>query len=218
MEPDFWHQRWERDQIGFHEHEFNTHMMRFIRHLGVKPGDHVLVPLCGKSRDMLWLEQHDFQVTGIEISPIAVEAFFRENGREAKQTHRDGAAVYQAGSITIHCADFFAVSPQWLPPVHGVYDRASLIALPPAMRPDYVEQLMRLSGPSAGSLLITLDYPPEEMQGPPFSIDPEAVQRLFQQHYRVEQIHQEDCLAESHFRNKGLTRLLEHVFSLSRGI
>ena len=49
-------------------------------------GSTVLVPLCGKSRDLLWLAQHDFRVTGIEISPIAVEGFFRENGLEAERT------------------------------------------------------------------------------------------------------------------------------------
>ena len=218
MDPDFWHERWARDEIGFHRHEYNAHMTAFMHRLALAPGAHVLVPLCGKSLDMLWLAQQGFEVTGIEISPIAVEAFFQENDLEPERTTQADTLVYQAGSISIICADFFSVAPEQLPAIDGVYDRASLIALPPEMLPDYVTQLTKLSGPAAGSLLITLDYPPEEMQGPPFSIDPDRVRELFQQHYRVEQIYQEDCLAESHFRNKGLTRLYEHVFALSRRV
>jgi thiopurine S-methyltransferase len=78
MDPDFWHERWKTNQIGFHQGEINHCLVRYWPSLGLKTGGRVLVPLCGKSRDMFWLLEQGFAVTGIEISPIAVEAFFAE--------------------------------------------------------------------------------------------------------------------------------------------
>jgi thiopurine S-methyltransferase len=64
MEAEFWHERWETGQIAFHKHEYNNHMQAFINHLKLQPGDHILVPLCGKSLDMLWLLNQGYHVTG----------------------------------------------------------------------------------------------------------------------------------------------------------
>ena len=68
MEPDFWHERWARDEIGFHQHDFNAHMQAFVGRLGLGPGGHIFVPLCGKSLDLLWLARRGYRVTGVEIS------------------------------------------------------------------------------------------------------------------------------------------------------
>ena len=75
MQAEFWHQRWQAGEIGFHKHEYNAHMTRFIDLLGIEQGDNILVPLCGKSLDMIWLRDQKFNVTGIEISPIATSVY-----------------------------------------------------------------------------------------------------------------------------------------------
>ena len=36
------------------------------------------MPLCGKSLDLLWLAAQGHRVLGVEISPLAVDAFFAE--------------------------------------------------------------------------------------------------------------------------------------------
>lgn len=48
--------------------------------LDLAQGSRVFVPLCGKSLDMIWLAQQGHEVIGVELSPVAVEDFFRENG------------------------------------------------------------------------------------------------------------------------------------------
>ena len=30
MDPNFWHERWAKGQIGFHQHDYNAHMQEFI--------------------------------------------------------------------------------------------------------------------------------------------------------------------------------------------
>lgn len=217
MKADFWHERWELGEIGFHQGEFNRHMQDFFVRLGVTPGARILVPLCGKSLDMVWLAEQGYRVTGIEISELAVRDFFAENGLVHEISEQAGVLIYRGENIEILCADFFTVGLPDLPAVDAVYDRAALIALPPGMRLAYADHLTRLIRSGIRSLLVTLDYPQEEMRGPPFSVTSAEVEQLFSGNYRMERIHSEDCLArEPRFRKKGLTRLDEQVFLMQK--
>jgi thiopurine S-methyltransferase len=219
MQADFWHQRWQAGDIGFHKHEYNAHMTRFIDLLGIEQGDHVLVPLCGKSLDMVWLRDKMFHVTGIEISPIAVADFFSENNIEHEIHQHEWGQAFQSDGITILCADFFDISSADLPHIDGIYDRASLIALPEDMRPSYAKHLSGLIPDTIRSLLITLDYPQHEMDGPPFAVTETEVNQLFGEQFIIEPIYSEDCLVnEPRFQAKGLTRLDERVFLLTKNL
>lgn len=217
VKAEFWHERWEKGEIGFHQHEYNRYMQNFISRLGIQPGANILVPLCGKSLDMIWLAGQGYRVTGIEISERAVRDFFSENGLAASVEKTPGKLLYRCEGISVLCSDFFTVGKADLPVIDAVYDRASLIALPPEMRVDYVVHLTGLIESGTGSLLVTLDYPQEEMRGPPFSVTSAEVRQLFDKHYAIEHLHAEDCLArEPRFRKKGLTRLEEQVFVLQK--
>ena len=217
MEAKFWHERWVKGEIGFHQLDFNRHMQDFIGRLGIQPGAHILVPLCGKSLDMLWLAERGYQVTGIEISERAAKDFYIENGLEYELVRLPGVCIYRGENIDILCSDFFTVEATDLPRVDAVYDRASLIALPPQMRLDYAKHLTRMIGGGTRSLLVTLDYLQEEMQGPPFSVTGDEVRRLFGEQYQIGLLHSEDCLAsEPRFRKKGLTRLDEQVYIMQK--
>ncbi len=95
--------------------------------------------------------------------------------------------------------------------------RASLVALPRGMRGDYARVLLRRLPEHAPMLLITLDYPQREMRGPPFSVPPNEVERLFAPRFELSPIHAEDCLAaEPRFRAKGLSRMEEQLYLLRR--
>ena len=91
LEKEFWLERWRTNQIGFHQTDFNARLMQHWPTLGVPNDARVFVPLCGKSRDMLWLAQQGHPVLGVELSPTAVEAFFAEATR-----------LYQASSGRVH--------------------------------------------------------------------------------------------------------------------
>ena len=217
MDPGFWHERWSRDEIGFHQHDYNRYMQEFTERMALPAGAHLLVPLCGKSRDMVWLADQGYRVTGIELSERAVRDFYWENRLPFELEQRAEGPVFHGDRITVCCADFFAVDPASLPPVDGVYDRAALVALPPSMRGDYVRRLARWTPTGAPTLLVTLEYPEGEMNGPPFSVPPDEVQALLAPWHTLEALHSEDCLeSEPRFRLKGLTRLQEHVYLLQR--
>src|SRR5581483_5146601 len=84
MEPQFWLERWEKSEIGFHQQEINRALMSRWPALGLPRGATVFVPLCGKSRDMVWLRDQGHSVLGIEFIRIAVRDFFAENGMTPK--------------------------------------------------------------------------------------------------------------------------------------
>lgn len=217
MHADFWHARWTSNETGFHQHAVNPYLQMFWRHVAPARGDAVFVPLCGKSLDMLWLADQGWRVVGVELSPIAVNAFFEENGLQAVSGCEDGLAYREHGAIRIFCTDYFDLTPACISNAATVYDRASLIALPPDMRPRYVQHLAGLLSPGARVLLITMEYPQEEMQGPPFAVKEDEVRELYKKEFDIERLLQRDILAENpRFQTRGLSRLEEKVYLLVR--
>lgn len=216
MTPDFWHQRWLKGDIGWHQTAINPHLQAYWPPAGVIPGAQVLVPLCGKSRDMLWLAGEGYRVLGVEISQAGVEAFFAENGLHPVIRREPPFHRYGADEIEILCGDFFDLHPDQTRDATALFDRASLIALPPDMRQAYVAHLKSLLMPEASGLLITLDYEQREMAGPPFAVPPAEVQALLGRRFTLTEIAVLDLHAvTSRYRERGLSRMLERVYGLS---
>lgn len=215
MKAEFWLERWQRNEIGFHQGEINAHLQEFWGGLQLPAGSEVFVPLCGKSRDLLWLRAQGHRVLGVELSPLAVEDFFLENELKPQVRSHGTFDSWSCDGVTLLCGDFFELEAADLKGVAAVYDRASLVALPPEMRERYAQHLHRILPARVPMLLVTMDYPQAEMSGPPFSVSAAEVHRLYAEHYGVAQLYTHDVLAENtRFRERGLTRLDEVVFHL----
>jgi thiopurine S-methyltransferase len=212
----FWQARWDEGRIGFHQDEVNPYLERYWPSLGVTPGTTIFVPLCGKSRDMLWLRDQGYSVVGVEIVPRAVEAFFAENDPAAATQHAHGAfTLWESEGIKIFQGDFFDLTATEVADIGAVYDRASLIALPPAMRQSYAAHLRAILPDNMNVLLITMDYVQAEMGGPPFAVTEQEVAALYQDYFKIDQVYSEDILAVTpRFQEQGLSRLLEKVYVL----
>lgn len=215
METGFWHNRWENNLTGFHLDDVNPHLRENWSVLNLPAGSRVFVPLCGKSLDLIWLAEQGHQVVGVELSPLAAEAFFSENKLIAERQQVGDLELWQSEKISLFCGDFFALTTEILGQVDAVYDRASLIALPPAMRQDYAEKMTELAQ-SAPKLLVTLEYEQSKMDGPPFSVSEDEVRTLYQAKYQVKQLTAQDVLGDNEkFRDKGLDFMNECIYQLS---
>lgn len=216
MKKEFWLERWERAEIGFHQNEVNPYLRRFWRELRVARGGEVFVPLCGKSLDMVWLRQQGNFVLGVELSAIAVKDFFHEQGLSPQ---RVGGAHFDnliADGMCLACGDFFDLRKNDVAQVSAVYDRASLVALPPEMRERYARHMAEILPSGTHILLIAFDYPQAEMQGPPFSVSVQEVQALYGQYADIRLRGQEDVLDQNpRFKQHGVTRMQENAFLLT---
>ena len=101
MEANFWHQKWENNQIGFHESEANALLVDHFGSLGLAQDDRIFLPLCGKTRDIAWLLDKGYRVVGAELSEIAIKQLFEDLDAtpevnevgELKHYHAEGIAI-----------------------------------------------------------------------------------------------------------------------------
>jgi thiopurine S-methyltransferase len=217
MDAEFWLERWRDGRTHFHQDRVLPLLQKYWPTLGLPPASRVLVPLCGKSLDMLWLAAQGHRVLGVELSEIAAQQFFDENGLQPAVRHSGHGVHYVAGDIEIICGDIFALDAAAFAECIGVYDRAALIALPSEMRSRYVEHVYarHLAPWHYKGLLITLDYAQDKMNGPPFSVGDAEVQSLFESHASAAVIDRRDILAhEPKFAERGLTTLDSIVYRL----
>lgn len=217
MHAEFWQERWERHEIGFHLAEVNPCLLRHWASLELPEDTEVLVPLCGKSVDMAWLAGLGFPVTGVELSARAVQEFFAENDLPFEQSADGELQRYEEEGVSLLQGDFFAVTPEQVEGCTAFYDRAALIAMPLSMREDYARKFESLLPAGATGLLVTLDYPQEQMDGPPFAVGDEVVQQLYGERWVIELLESQDILADNpRFIERGLTRLHERVYRMTR--
>lgn len=217
MNPDFWHSRWEQNLIGFHRSTVNDALIEHVELLGIRSGDRAFVPLCGKSVDMLWLRAQGCEVIGVDLSPIAAAAFFDENGMAPEVTEEKNFTRYHSEGITILVGDFFAVRPAHLEGARIAYDRAALIALPEQARRRYAEHMAALLSEGSRMLLVSIEYPQEEMSGPPFSVATAEIVSVYEPAFAVKLLAERDVLEENtRFRERGITALTERLYLLER--
>tara|TARA_B100000315_G_scaffold154892_1_gene143414 strand:- start:417 stop:1073 length:657 start_codon:yes stop_codon:yes gene_type:complete len=216
MNPEFWRERWEKNDIGFHQEDINAPLQKYWQYLKLSEGESVFVPLCGKSRDLLWIQSRGHPVLGVEISPLGVETFFKENNLQTTSVSDGKFIRWKYGTLEILCGDFFDLQLSHLEKVAVVYDRASLVALPTEIREQYVKHFVSLLSRDIRVLLLTLEYQQKEMEGPPFSVSEEEVNNLYGNNFKIEKLHGQEILKDlPRFKERGLTSLTEKVFLLS---
>lgn len=216
MDTKYWRERWQQNRTEFHQDVISPHLQQFLPELKLTPGARVFVPLCGKSKDMLWLSAQGYGVFGIEVSPLAVAAFFGENGLLPQRESRGSFESWRSGTIEIVCGDYFALTPADLAGVAAVYDRAALVALPAEQRRCYAQHMQAVLPAAARILLVTMEYPQAETPGPPFSVDNAELDAFYGEKYLIHELHAEDVLARKpSFKEKGLSRLIERVSLLA---
>ena len=184
MDASFWHQRWEKNEIAFHQSKANPLLVKYFHQLSLAKGSRIFVPLCGKTLDISWLLSSDYRVAGAELSQIAIEQLFMDLGVQPTISGVGEVDQWSAKHIDIFAGDIFALSRKILGPVDAVYDRAALVAFPEEMRNRYTAHLTEITD-KAPQLLITYDYDQNVMEGPPFSISNEEVKRYYTVNYDV---------------------------------
>ncbi len=200
-----WIERWLAGRIGWHEEGGNAALKRHW----TASGRRVLVPMCGKTVDMLWLEEQGNEVVGVELSQIAVEAFFDENQLRFSK-HEGEWTEYRAVDrrIRLYCGDYFTFTGETF---DAHFDRGALIAMNSEIRPRYAQHTSTLLTPDAYQLVIALEYDEEVAKGPPFSV---PAQEILSYRPRLERVEARDDIENGppKFLDAGLKEMIEEVW------
>ena len=204
-----WLGRWVNSRIGWHEQDGNAALKQHWPEMAT--GCRVLVPLCGKSPDLVWLAQHGCDVTGIELSEIACKAFFEEQQLSYDVTPSGGLDLYSASRtpIRIFRGDYFDFREASF---DALFDRGSLVAFPAADRPAYISHTRSLMRPDAFQLLLTLEYDQSAADGPPWAVSAEEVNRYWPRLRRIDSRNDIDD-GPPKFRQAGLSEFIEVVWA-----
>jgi thiopurine S-methyltransferase len=184
MEASFWHEKWKRGEIHFHQSEANPLLTAHFAKLNLAKGSRVFLPLCGKTRDIAWLLANGYRVAGAELSGQAIHELFKELGLAPTISKAGKLTHYSADDIDIWVGDIFDVSAEYLGPINAIYDRAALVALPADMRKQYASHLMQITG-AAPQLLISYVYDQSKIDGPPFSVNEDEVRQHYGAAYQL---------------------------------
>lgn len=204
MEPEYWKDRWGRGDTGWNQEQPTPLMLKHWPALGLPPGSRVFVPLAGKSRDMAWLAAQGHRVLGVELSELAIEQFFVESGLEPRVESSRYGRHYSAGGIELIHGDAFGLDGDVLRDCAAVFDRAALIALPPPLRRRYANGLYRSLPAGSRGLLLTIEYPQDQKEGPPFSVQEEEVRALLSSDWAVDLLERRDVPASAPEAGDGL--------------
>lgn len=211
MDASFWHNRWQTNQTGWHEHAVNPLLITHFPSLHLPPGKRVFVPLCGKSLDLGWLLSRGYAVAGAELSELAVTQLFAELGMQPNISEVGTHKHFHEEKIDIFVGDLFDLSREVLGPVDAVYDRAALVALPEAMRVQYTTHLKAITS-LAPQLVISYEYDQTVVPGPPFSVTSDELYRHYSDSYTLTPLAHIDVLNGL----KGKCPATEHVWRLEK--
>jgi thiopurine S-methyltransferase len=207
-----WLGRWVAGRTGWHEPDGNSGLKRHWPDLPAQ--SRVLVPLCGKSADLLWLARRGHTVVGVELSEIAVRAFFSDHQIEFNVIQGQSLDCFTARdlSIELYCGDYFEFT---VPPCDALYDRGALVALPGELRPVYVAHTNTLLKDHAFRFIVTLEYEQSVVSGPPFSVPEDELKKFWNGLKLVEARDDiENCPPK--FRAAGLQHINESFWVSSR--
>jgi thiopurine S-methyltransferase len=210
-----WLMRWQAHQIHCHRENVSPELINYLHHLHLQPGARILVPLCGKSKDMQWLAEQGYPIVGVELSPIACRNFFDEINIIPHITRQKNFIRFQYNNIELLCGDFFKLTSSDLPPIDAIYDCRALIALPVTIRRQYVLNLLACCEKIVKILLIGFNST-SNIKGPPFSISDDEINHLFGLNFNV-QILNRETLTEipKHLSERGFEEVINNIYLIS---
>lgn len=209
MNVDFWHQKWEKGEIGFHADTPNPLLVAHFSELDLHAGSRVFLPLCGKTLDIKWLLSKGYRVVGAELSQRAIEQLCSELALEPKITEGGKLLHYQAKNLDIFVGDIFDLSNNEIGVIDAIYDRAAFVALPDDMRKRYSKHLVAITK-KAKQLLITFEYDQILIGGPPFSISSAEVNHHYKEAYNLTLLESKPVAGGL----KGVCPAIEHIWLL----
>lgn len=217
MDAKFWLDRWRRNDIGFHRETVNPQLERWWPELGVDSRAPVLVPLCGKTKDMTWLARQQQNVVGVELSALAIKAFYAESELSPNIDQVAEFTRYHAAQHTILQGNLFDLTAPVVGEVGAVFDRGALVALEPGTRAAYVDHLLRVVAEDARLLVLVVEYDQQLVAGPPHCVLPEEMALLYGDRCEIDLLESVPTSdVPPHFSAQGVSSIVNAAYSIRK--
>lgn len=214
MDAQFWINAWNEGRTGFHQQTYHDKLLKYFPTFKAEKGQRVLVPLCGKTKDMIWLHDQGLHVHGFELYEKVVSEFFTENNfSPVEKVQRHDFVQYKYKDLKVSAGDFFKLHVE--DTFDFIYDRASLVALPVEMRKQYAEVIKRSLKSGGKYLLITYEYDQTQMDGPPFSVPENEVHELYKDQFTIKLV-EADGPASQNNRLAAVVSLKQKTYILEK--
>ena len=187
---EYWKNRWIKNETAFHQDKVEEALIRAEKFLTHLPSKRALVPLCGKSLDLMWLYKKGFEVHGIELSELAVQDFYKENNLGYKIKKFAEGNLFYSNKIHIFQGNFFQI-PEELKKKYQfdlIYDRASLIALNKPDRLLYYEIIKSMMKEDSILLLLIFESTKVPPKIPPYPISENEIFENFKKKFQIQKI------------------------------
>lgn len=191
----------------------------------------VLVPLCGKTQDLNYLANHPMieEVVGIEGVQKAIADFAEEHPNLHLDMNQGTSfhshfIKYKGTKISIWKGDLFDLQQIEIPDQDKfdlVWDRASIVAVQPIKRQEYVQSISSVLKPGAVMLFGTVDRregtEEAKMSGPPFTVTTNQLHFLYKDIIETGELLQEhdeialDPVSNQRYVDAGLTSFFEVI-------
>lgn len=216
MEISYWKSRWRKNKTGWHVDGVYPQLPELWPQLHLPGGARVLVPLCGKSHDIDWLVAQGFQVVGVEAASEALASVMDRSAEPFVRTDSYGYTVFQSKSMELWQGNFLNFPAAAIESIDAIYDKASIVALPAAMRAIYARKLLEFADTHTQILLQSFEYEQQEMNGPPFSVLEQEIKELLGGRFNITPVYNQSKFEEvKKFRQRGLSSyFIEKVYHL----
>ncbi|XP_071807487.1 thiopurine S-methyltransferase-like [Asterias amurensis] len=214
-----WKKKWESGKTRFHNQKVHRMLTKHIHRLVEGMNEpRMLIPLCGKTLDMVWFLDRGYSVVGCEIAELGVKQFFTENEIEyTTETLKDTDGLVYKGKdkdVTIYVTDFFTLTSALIGQFDCIWDRGSLAAINPDDRKRYRDVICDVLKPSGRYLLDIFEIPHDVFCGPPHNLDPEELKLLYGGSFEIEQLEHVDAM-NPWSKSWGVTYFYENDFLLT---
>lgn len=159
---DFWHERYAQQRTPWDRGGINPALVDWLNAGIIAPPASVLVPGCGRGHEVVELARRGFEVTGADLSALALGELERHLASAGLR-----ARLVEADLLT------------WEPdgPFDAIYEQTCLCALLPRHWPGYEARLHRWLRP--GGRLLALFMQSGKTDDPPFHCALADMRRLF---------------------------------------
>jgi len=219
---EWWHQINEKGDCFWHMTTPHEYLVKYFDQCrNGKDNPRVLIPLIGKTVDAKWLYDQKCQVTGVDVSELAIKQLFAQDNiaYTRDQSEFPEFAIFQNDDqrIRVFSGDFYRFRQE----VAGgqfdlIWDRAAFTAINMSDREKYTDVLEKVLSPTGCILLVGLDYDHAKYGGPPHFVTDEHMETLFGKKFHVRRLENREVLKQWHHKNWGIDWLEESLYLLKK--